>query len=90
MNQDLHNLITNLMTAEELQKHIAECQAVLEIKKNEKVGRLIGDLASAAQKLVNECPHATVKTEYYDEEREETIDIEIDLEFLTYEDNYVV
>ena len=80
----------NLMTVEELQKHVAECQAILECKQNEKVRRIIGNLASEAYKLLQECPHATVKTEYYDEDREETIDIEIDLEFLTYEDNYIV
>ena len=90
MNRELYDLINSTMTPEELQKHIAECQAILEIKRNEKVGRLIGNLASEAQRLLNECPGARLKAEYYDEEREETIDIEIDLEFLTYEDNYVV
>ena len=79
-----------LMTVEELQKHITECQAILECKRNEKVGRLIGNLASEAHKLLQERPWAKLKAEYYDEDREETIDIEIDLEFLTYEDNYVV
>ena len=80
----------NLMTPEELQKHITECQAILEAKRNEKVNRLIGNLASEAYKLLQERPGAQLKAEYYDEEREENIDIEIDLEFLTYEDNYVV
>ena len=85
MNNDLH-----LMSVEELQEHIVKCQAILESKKNEKVGQLIGNLASEAYKLLQECPWAKLKAEYYDEEREENIDNEIDLEFLTYEDNYVV
>ena len=80
----------NLMTAEELQKHIAECQAILESKKNEKVNQFIGNLASEAYKLLQERPCARLKAEYYDEEREENIDIEIDLDWLTYEDNYIV
>lgn len=80
----------NLMTTEELIEHIKKCQVILESKRNEKVKRLVGDLASAAQKLLNECPTTMLQAEYYDEEREENIDIEIDLEFLTYEDNYVV
>ena len=80
----------DLMTPEELQEHIQKCQAILESKKNEKVNQLIGNLASEAYKLLQERPCARLKAEYYDEEREEDIDIEIDLEFLTYEDNYVV
>ncbi len=80
----------NSMTPEELQKHIAECQAILENKQNEKVNQLIGNLASEAYKLLQERPCARLKAEYYDEEREENIDIEIDLDWLTYEDNYVV
>ena len=79
-----------LMTTEELQKHIEKCQAILESKRNEKIGRLVGDLASAAQRLLNECPGAMLKAEYYDEEREESIDVYIDLEHLAYEDNYDV
>ena len=62
----------------------------MEAKRNEKVSRLIGDLASAAQELRNECPCAMLKAEYYDEEREEVIEVYIDLEHLTYEDNYDV
>lgn len=80
----------NLMSPEELQAHIEKCQVILESKRREKVGRLIGDLASTAQKLLNECPCAMLKAEYYDEEREENIDVYIDLEHLTYEDNYEV
>ena len=80
----------NLMTAEELQAHIVKCQAILEIKQNEKVNQLIGNLASEAYKLLQERPCARLKAEYYDEEREENIDIEIDLDWLTYEDNYIV
>ena len=80
----------DLMTVKELQKHVEKCQAILEAKRNEKVGRLIGNLASEAHRLLQERPWAKLKAEYYDEEREENIDIEIDLEYLTYEDNYVV
>lgn len=80
----------NLMTAEELQKHIAECQAILENKRKENVNRLIGSLTREAQKLLNECPCAMLKAEYYDEEREEIIEVYIDLEHLTHRDNYEV
>jgi hypothetical protein len=80
----------NLMTPEELQAHIQKCQAILEAKQNEKVNELIGNLASEAHRLLQERPWARVKAEYYDEEREENIDIEIDLEYLAYEDNYIV
>ena len=80
----------NLMTTEELIEHIKKCQVILESKRNEKVKRLVGDLASAAQKLLNECPTAMLKAEYYDEEREEVIEVYIDLDHLAYEDNYEV
>jgi hypothetical protein len=80
----------NLMTPEELQEHIKKCQAILEAKQNEKVNELISNLASEAHRLLQERPWARVKAEYYDEEREENIDIEIDLDYLAYEDNYVV
>ena len=80
----------NLMTPEELQEHIAECQAILEAKRNEKVNKIIGNLASEAHRLLQERPWARVKAEYYDEEREETIEVYIELEYLTYEDNYEV
>ena len=80
----------NLMTAEELQEHIVKCQAILEAKQNEKVGQFIGNIASEAYRLLQERPWAKLKAEYYDEEREENVDIEIDLEFLTYEDNYII
>ena len=80
----------NLMTVEELQEHINKCQAILESKRKERVNRLIGNLTSAAQTLLNECPNAMLKAEYYDEEREETIDVYIDLEHLTHKVNYDV
>lgn len=84
----IHDL--NAMTVEELQEYITKCEIILESKRNEKVGRLIGNLASEAHKLLKECPCATLKAEYYDEEREENIEVSIDLEYLTYEDNYEV
>lgn len=80
----------NLMTTEELEEHIAKCQTILKSKKKEKANRLIGNLTNAAQALLNECPYATLNVEYYDEEREENIDICIDLEGLTNRDNYKV
>lgn len=80
----------NLMSVEELQEHIQKCQAILEAKQNEKVNQFIGNLASEAYRLLQERPWAKLKAEYYDEEREENIDIEIDLNYLTYEDNYIV
>lgn len=80
----------DLMTIEELQEHITKCQVILKNKQNEKVNQFVGDLASTAYRLLQERPYARLKAEYYDEEREENIDIEIDLEFLTYEDNYKV
>lgn len=79
-----------LMTPEELQKHIAECQAILEAKRNEKVYQLVGNLASEAYKLLQERPGAQLKAEYYDEIIEENIEVYIDLDYLTYEDNYMV
>lgn len=80
----------NLMSIEELQKHIQQCQTVLEDKQNGKVNELIGNLASEAYRLLQERPGAQLKAEYYDEEREENIEVYIDLDYLTYEDNYVV
>lgn len=80
----------NLMTPEELQEHIIKCQAILESKKNEKVNQLIGNIASEAYRLLQERPCAMLKAEYYDEECEENIEVYIDLEHLTYEDNYIL
>ena len=80
----------NLMSVEELQEHIKKCQVILESKRKEKVGLLIDNLASAAQELLNECPTAMLKAEYYDGEREEVIEVYIDLDHLAYEDNYEV
>lgn len=80
----------NLMTPEELQKHIEKCQAILESKKKEKVNRLIGNLTNAAQALLNECPFATLNVKYYSEECEDNIDVCIELEDLTNRNNYKV
>ena len=80
----------DLMTPEELQEHIEKCQAILKNKQNEKVNQFVGDLTSTAYRLLQERPWARLKAEYYDEEREETIEVYIDLEHLTYEDNYDV
>ena len=79
-----------LMTPEELQEHIKKCQTMLEAKQNEKVKQLIGNIASEVHRLLQERPWARVKAEYYDEEREKTIEVYIELEYLTYEDNYEV
>ena len=72
------------MTAEELRQHIKHCEELLYYKENERWYKLVGDLASAAQKLLNEYPNAKFSCISPDE----TI-IEIDIDHLTYEDNYV-
>ena len=78
----------NLMTTEELEEHIVKCHAILESKRKDKVNRLVNNLTNAAQALFNECPAAMLKAEYYDEEREENVEVYIDLEHLTHKDNY--
>ena len=77
------------MTAEELRQHIKHCEELLHYKENERWNELVGDLASAAQKLFNEYPHARLKALPYCEGCGEDIEVEIDLDILTYEDNYI-
>lgn len=72
------------MTAEELRQHIKHCEELLHYKENERWHKLVGDLASAAQKLLNEYPNAKLSCISPDE----TL-IEIDIDHLTYEDNYI-
>ena len=83
------NEMLETLTVEELRKHIENCRMVLESKENAKRNKLIGDLASAAQELLNECPFMTVSVTAYCEECEKEIDVDIDLKYLTYEDNYI-
>ena len=72
------------MTPEELRQHIEHCQNLLHYKENERWYKLVGDLASAAQALLNEYPNAKFACTCRD-----TSVIEIDIDHLAYEDNYV-
>lgn len=72
------------MTPEELRKHIEKCENLLHYKENERWYTLVGDLASAAQKLINEYPNAKFTFTLPD-----TTVIEIDVDCLAYEDNYI-
>ena len=88
MNNDLQNLITNLMTPEELQKHITECQTILENKKKEKWEQLVTNLIGAAKELHKEFPFTTIQTELWCEGCEGRIDVDIDIEDLTRRESY--
>ena len=77
------------MTPEELKEHIETCKNLLHYKENERWHKLVGDLASAAQELFNEYPHARLKASPYCEGCRENIEVEIDLDILIYEDNYI-
>ena len=83
----MKELIT--MTAEELRNHIKECEEMLKGKENERFEYLLSELASAAQPLFNEYPYTTFVADPYCEGCEQRIDVAINIELLTYEDNYV-
>ena len=83
------NEILQEMTAEELKKHIELCEALYESKKNERWWRLVGNLASAAQDLINEYPHAAFRCEHYCEGCETNVDVKFSVDNLAFEDNYV-
>lgn len=72
------------MTPEELKQHIEHCENLLHYKENERWYKLVGDLASAAQKLANEYPNAKFSFTLHDE----TV-IKVDIDCLAYEDNYI-
>lgn len=77
------------MTPEELKEHIQRCKAMLEYKENERWYELVGNLASAAQDLLNEYPNAVFQCEHYCEGCETRIDAKISVDQLSFEDNYV-
>lgn len=83
------NEILQTMTPEELKEHIQKCKAMLEYKENERWWELVGNIASAAQELLNEYPHAVLQCEHYCEGCEMRIDASIPIEHLAFEDNYV-
>lgn len=77
------------MTTEELKEHIQRCKAMLEYKENERWWELVGNLASAAQDLINEYPHAVFRCEHYCEGCETRIDAQISVDQLAFEDAYI-
>lgn len=72
------------MTPQELKEHIETCKNLLHYKENERWYKLVGDLASAAQNLLNEYPNAKFTCTCHD-----TSVIEIEIDHLAYEDNYI-
>lgn len=71
------------MLPEELRQHIEECQNLLHYKENERWYKLVGDISSMAQTMLNEYPNAKfIYTAC------SGAVIEIDMNHLTYEDNY--
>lgn len=78
----------NTMTPQELKLHIKECEEILKFKEKERFYQLVGDVASAAQKLFNEYPRTVLVADPYCEGCEQRVDLQIDIELLTYEDNY--
>ena len=72
------------MTTQELRQHIETCENLLHYKENERWYKLVGDLASAAQRLLNEYPNA----KFTCVDSNDTSVIEIDVDHLAYEDNY--
>jgi hypothetical protein len=72
------------MTPEELREHIEYCENVLHLKENARWYELVGNLASVAQELLNEYPNAKFTCTCRD-----TSVIEIDVDHLAYEDNYI-
>ena len=76
------------MTPQELKNHIKQCEEILKGKEKERFHHLVGEVASAAQRLFNEYPHTVLTADPYCEECEQRIDVQIDIEHLTFEDNY--
>ena len=72
------------MTPEELRQHIEHCENLLHLKENARWYELVGNLASAAQNLLNEYPNAKFTCTCRD-----TSVIEIEVDHLAYEDNYL-
>ena len=72
------------MTPEELRQHIEHCENLLHLKENARWYELVGNLASAAQDLLNEYPNAKFTCTC----RDSSV-IEIELDHLTFEDNYI-
>ena len=72
------------MTPQELKEHIETCKNLLHYKENERWYKLVGDLASAAQNLLNEYPNAKFTCTCCD-----TSVIELEVDHLAYEDNYI-
>lgn len=70
------------MSPEKLREHIEYCQTLLHLKENERWYELVGNLASAAQELINEYPNAKFACALSD-----TLIISVD--HLTFEDNYL-
>ena len=78
-----------MMTPQELRNHIKECEKFLRDKEQERFSLLVRDIVTAAKKLLEEYPRATLRADPYCEVCEERIDVQLDIECLTYENNYV-
>ena len=74
------------MSPGKLREHIEYCQTLLHLKENERWYELVGNLASAAQELLNEYPNA--KFSYVLSDSPITV-VEIGIDHLAYEDNYI-
>lgn len=72
------------MTPEELKEHIETCQNLLHYKENERWYKLVSDISSMAQTLLNEYPNAKFTCTCRD-----GFIVEIGVDQLAYEDNYV-
>lgn len=78
-----------MMTAEELRKHIHECEIMLQEKENKEFLGMVGNLASLAHELSTKYPHTMLRVSVYCEGCEDDIDVDIDIDHLTFEDNYI-
>lgn len=74
------------MSPEKLREHIEYCQNLLHLKENERWYELVGNLASAAQELLNEYPNAKFSCVLSDAPI--TV-MEISVDHLAFEDNYL-
>ena len=77
------------MTIEELTNHIAECNKLLELQRDNKWEQLVTNLVAAAKELYNEFPHTTLRADPWCENCEERIDVDIDIELLTCREFYL-
>lgn len=78
-----------IMTAEELREHIHKCEIMLQEKENGEFLKIVGDIASLAHELSVKFPATRLRVSAYCDGCEDNIDVDIDIDELSFEDNYI-